>query len=217
MRLIFFLIFVYYATLCASQNPSIKVLDTDFSKGRLKNVQTLSLSDVVKLHGHLCDGLVFGFLGLRETLYLLYNDSIINRTDTRIVSRSSPCLADIAIYLTGARFQYNSFYVSDSIKYQFIVQRMDDSIAYGVKLKDGIMPQAIDSLSKLASKGELDACGIDSLRSLEDKFSSFLLSQNPRELFVIEEVENFRWLPFLKNDFRKTDVVNKKSRECAPK
>ena len=53
-----------------AQTPSIKVLDTDFSKGRLQNVQTITLDDAVKLHGHLCDGLVVGFLGLKETLYI---------------------------------------------------------------------------------------------------------------------------------------------------
>lgn len=46
----------------AQNNPSVKVLDTDFSKGRLKNVQTINLNDAVKLHGHLCDGLVVGFM-----------------------------------------------------------------------------------------------------------------------------------------------------------
>jgi acetolactate decarboxylase len=200
-----------------AQNPSIKVLDTDFSKGRLQNVQTITLNDAVKLHGHLCDGLVVGFLGLKETLYKLYPDSIIDRTNNRIVSKPSPCLTDIAIYLTGARYQYNTYYVSDSIKYQFIVQRIDNEKAYGVKLKSGLMPTAIDSLGKLAVKGDLDACGIDSLRKLENQFSSFLLSKKPQDLFIIEEIKNYKWFPILKGNFLKTDVLNKKLQNCLPK
>jgi len=214
MKLKAFLIFIVFTNGLFSQNPSIKVLDTDFSKGRLQNVQTITLNDAVKLHGHLCDGLVVGFLGLKETLYKLYTDSIIDRTNNRIVSKPSPCLTDIAIFMTGARYQYNTYYVSDSIKYQFIVQRIDNEKTYGVKLKSGLMPSAIDSLGKFAVKGDLDACGIDSLRKLENEFSSFLLSKNPQDLFIIEEIKNYKWSPVIKSNFLKTDVLNKKLKDC---
>ena len=173
MKLKVFLILIIFTNGTFSQNSSVKVIDTDFSKGRLQNVQTITLDDAVKLHGHLCDGLVVGFLGLKETMYKLYTDSIIDRTNNRIVSKPSPCLTDIAIFMTGARYQYNTFYVSDSIKYQFIVQRIDNEKTYGVKLKSGLMPSAIDSLGKLAVKGDLDACGIDSLRKFVSQFSLF--------------------------------------------
>ena len=178
MRLISFILFTFFANMLLAQNPSIKVLDTDFSKGRLQNEQSITLSDAAKFHGHLCDGLVVGFLGLKETLYKLYTDSVIDRTNTRIVSKSSPCLTDIAIYLTGARYQFNTFYVSDSINYLFIVQRIDNETTYGVKLRSGLKPLAIDSLGRLATKGELDACGLDDLKKLETKFSEFLLSNS---------------------------------------
>lgn len=214
MKLKAFLILIIFTNGVFSQNPSIKVLDTDFSKGRLQNVQTITLDDAVKLHGHLCDGLVVGFLGLKETLYKLYADSIIDRTNNRIVSKPSPCLTDIAVFMTGARYQYNTFYVSDSIKYQFIVQRIDNEKTYGVKLKPGLLPTAIDSLGKLAVKGDLDGCGIDSLRKLESEFSSFLLSQNPKDLFIMEEIKKYKWAPVLKSNFQKTDVLNKKLKDC---
>ncbi|MBP6433006.1 MAG: formylmethanofuran dehydrogenase subunit E family protein [Ferruginibacter sp.] len=214
MKLKVFLILIIFTNGTFSQNSSVKVIDTDFSKGRLQNVQTITLDDAVKLHGHLCDGLVVGFLGLKETMYKLYTDSIIDRTNNRIVSKPSPCLTDIAIFMTGARYQYNTFYVSDSIKYQFIVQRIDNEKTYGVKLKSGLMPSAIDSLGKLAVKGDLDACGIDSLRKLESQFSSFLLSKNPQDLFIIEEIKNYKWVPVLKSNFLKTDVLNMKLKDC---
>lgn len=217
MKLKLILLLIVLTNVAFAQNPSIKVLDTDFSKGRLQNLQNITLNDAVKLHGHLCDGLVVGFLGLKETLYKLYADSIIDRTNNRIVSKPSPCLTDVAIFMTGARYQYNTFYVSDSINYQFIAQRIDNEKTYGVKLKPGLMPSAIDSLGKLAIKGNLDACGIDSLRKIESKFSSFLLSKNPKDLFIIEEIKNYKWLPVLKSNFLKTDVLNKKLQNSLPK
>lgn len=217
MKLKIILLLLVFSNLGFSQNPSIKVLDTDFSKGRLQNIQTITLNDAAKLHGHLCDGLVVGFLGLKETLYRLYPDSIIDRTNNRIVSKSSPCITDIAIFLSGARYQYNTYYVSDSIKYLFVVQRIDNEQIYGVKLKEGLKPAAIDSLGRLATKGELDACGIDNLRKLESEFSSLLLSKKPQDLFIIEEIESYKWLPVLNGNFLKTDVLNKKLQNCLPK
>jgi acetolactate decarboxylase len=197
-----------------AQNPAIKVLDTDFSKGRLTHRQIINLDDAAKFHGHLCDGLVVGFLGLREALYKIYPDSIIDRTNTRIVSKSSPCLTDIAIYLTGGRYQFNTFYVSDSIKYAFIVQRIDNGKTYAVKLKPGIKAAAIDSLGNLANIGKLDACGIDSLHQIENRFLNQLLAANPQEAFIIEEIKNYAWNPIISNSFLKTDIVNKHSKAC---
>ena len=197
-----------------TQNPSLKVLDTDFSKGRLTNLQTITLSDAAKLHGHLCDGLAVGFLGLREALYKIYTDSVVDRTNTRVVSKSSPCLTDIAIYLTGSRYQFNSFYVSDSIKYLFILQRIDSRKSYGVTLKTGIKPAAIDSLGNLANQGKLDACGIDSLQKMEELFTKIILASQPQEIFNVEEITNFSWQPSLKNTYIKTDIINKKTPIC---
>ena len=199
-----------------AQNPAIKVLDTDFSKGRLILRQTITLDDAAKFHGHLCDGLVVGFLGLREALYKIYPDSIIDRTNTRIVSKSSPCLTDIAIYLTGGRYQFNTFYVSDSIKFAFIVQRIDNGKTYAVKLKPGIKPAAIDSLGNLANIGRLDACGIDSLHQNESRFLNQLLVTNPQEAFILEEIKNYAWNPIISNSFLKTDIVNKNLQNCLP-
>jgi formylmethanofuran dehydrogenase subunit E len=197
-----------------AQNPSVKVLDTDFSKGRLTHQQTITLDDAAKFHGHLCDGLVVGFLGLRGALYKIYPDSIIDRTNTRIVSKSSPCLTDIAIYLTGGRYQFNTFYVSDSIKYAFIVQRIDNGKTYAVKLKPGIKPAAIDSLGNLANIGKLDACGIDTLHQIENNFLNQLLLSDPKKAFIVEEIPDFIWNPVLQSSFIKTDVLNKNKTKC---
>lgn len=216
MKHILILLVVTFAQNTFAQNPSIKVLDTDFSKGRLTHQQTITLDDAAKFHGHLCDGLVVGFLGLREAMYKIYTDSIFDRTNTRIVSKSSPCLTDIAIYLTGGRYQFNTFYVSDSIKYTFIVQRIDNGKTYAVKLKPWIKPVAIDSLGNLANMGKLDACGIDSLHQIENRFLHQLLVTNPQEAFIVEEIKNYAWNPIFSNSFLKTDIVNKSLQNCLP-
>jgi len=214
LKYLYVLISIAFVQLSFAQNPTINVLDTDFSKGRLTNQQTISLQDVAKFHGHLCDGLVVGFLGLREALYKIYPDSIIDRTNTRVVSKSSPCLTDIAIYLTGGRYQFNTFYVDDSIKYSFIIQRIDNRKTFGVKLKSGVKPTAIDSLGNLANNQKLSACQIDSLHKIENNFIKNLYESDAHEIFIVKEIPNFIWQPVLKNTFIKTDILNKQKQEC---
>jgi alpha-acetolactate decarboxylase/formylmethanofuran dehydrogenase subunit E len=187
----------------------INTNDTDFSKGRLGHIQEITLDDVAKFHGHLCDGLVVGFLGLREALYKLYPDSIVDRTNTRIVSNPSPCITDVGVYLTGGRYQFNTYYVDDKMKAMFTVSRIDNNQAFQIKLKPGIKPMAIDSLGALAVKGQLSACELDSLKNMEDSFSMDLFSKDPKNIFEITLLKDFKWSPQVKNDFIKTDVLNK--------
>ena len=203
---------IVHATL--AQNPTIEVLDTNFSKGSLNHTQTIALNDVAKFHGHLCDGLIVGFIGAKEALLQLYPDGIIDRTNTRIISKSSPCLTDVAIYVTGGRYQFDTFFVSDSINYAFVIQRISDGKTLGVKLKPGIKPSEIDRLGKLANEKKLNACELEELHNLEDAFSKQMLTYNPKDIFSIEEVPNFIWNPNLKNNFIKTDTVNKDILPC---
>jgi formylmethanofuran dehydrogenase subunit E len=69
MKVFFKILLLLSIQFSMAQNPSIEVLDTNFSKGSLNHKQTISLDDVAKFHGHLCDGLVVGFLGAKEALY----------------------------------------------------------------------------------------------------------------------------------------------------
>jgi len=190
-------------------NLNIQTIDTDFSKGRLNHEQIITLEDTAKFHGHLCDGLVVGFLGLREALYKLYPDKIIDRTNTRIVSQSSPCSTDVAIYLTGGRYQFNTFYVDNTILYSYIVQRIDNGLTYAVKLKSGIKPAVIDEMGSKAVRQELSPCDLDHLKKMEGDFSALLLSSVPADLFIVEKLNDFKWEPVLENNFVKTDIINK--------
>jgi len=198
--------------------PSIKVDDTDFSKGRLGLKHDLNLEDLEKFHGHLCDGLVVGFLGIKEGLDVLYPDGIIDRTNTRIVSKSSPCLTDVAVYITGGRYQFNSFYVDNTIENGFyIIQRKDNGKTVKVQLNKGVKPAVINELGAKAVKGELPACDLDKLKKMEDDFSEKLLSTNPKDNFTVTEIADFEWKPILKNDYTKTDILNKNKPNCKQK
>ncbi len=197
------------------QSPRIRVMDTDFSKGRLGLEHEIGLEDLEKFHGHLCDGLVVGFLGIREGLKALYPEGKVDRTNTRIASKSSPCLTDVAVYVTGGRYQFNSFYVNNDIRDAFyIIQRKDNGKAVAVNLRKGVKPRAISVMGAKAVKGQLAACELDKLKALEEAFAHHLLTTDPKKNFEVRPVVDFEWKPVLKNDYLKTDVLNKNKAKC---
>lgn len=198
-----------------AQRP-VEVVDTEFSKGRLGHRQSVNLDDLVTFHGHRCDGLVMGYLGLQEALYRLYPDSVVDRTNTRIVSKPSPCLTDVAVYLTGGRYQFNTFYASkEALDGQlFIVQRIDNGQAIGVSLRPGVKPAAIDSMGRLAVQRKLAPCALNELRQREDRFSEDLLKAPPEALFILRALPDFVWNPPFEKVYRKSDILNKDQPAC---
>lgn len=197
------------------QAPPIEVLDTEFAEGRLGHRQVIHLDDLVRLHGHRCDGLVVGYLGLCEALYRLYPDSVIDRTNTRILSRPSPCLTDAAIYLTGGRAQFGTFAVSDSLPGLFVVQRLDTQAAWAVALKPGVKPTIIPQMAAQALAGELRPCALDSLQAHEEAFSQRLLRESePASLFELSPLPELSWPAPQGTIFRKTDILNKDLPPC---
>jgi len=81
-------------------------------------------------------------------------------------------------------------------------------------MKKGVKPKEISEMGAKAVQGELPACDLDRLKSLEENFAHHLLTTPPQDNFTVEEVKNFEWKPVLKNDFKKTDVLNKNKEKC---
>lgn len=208
-----FFTIVFILSFSLSFGQTITVNDTDFSKGKLGNIQKIKLKDVVKLHGHLCDGLVESFIALDLGLKKLYTDGVVDRTNTRIVSKSSPCLSDMAIYLTGGRSQYNTFYVDNTIDGFYVMQRIDNLKTILIKRKPNVKPAIIDELGNKAIKDELNECELEKLKILEDDYSKFLKKSKPEDLFEIIELSNFNWEP-KSETYIKTDIINKNKSTC---
>jgi hypothetical protein len=87
--------------------PLFRVLDTESSLGPYaRQTKTITLEDLIKMHGHPCDGLVTAACALSVGLERLYPGGIIDRTDTGCVTNNSPCYGDVAAYLTGGRIRF---------------------------------------------------------------------------------------------------------------
>lgn len=214
MRNYLIILVVFFSACNSNKHISFNTIDTDFSKGRLTHQQTISLNDLEKFHGHLCDGLVVGALAMQQALKELYPNQPIDRTNLRIVSKPSPCLTDVAIYLTGGRYQFNTFYVDTTFSGLYIVQRIDNSQAVSVSLNKGVKPTAIDSLGALATLQKLLPWDIDQLKELEDNFIDQLYQSEPSSIFTVMKIHNFNWLPNPKINYIKTDILNKQQTKC---
>ncbi len=197
--------------------PPVRVVDTDFSKGRLGHEQQIAYEDLVRLHGHSCDGLVLGYRALRYALLRFYPQDPIDRTNLRCWTGPSPCLVDAAQYLTGGRSPYGTLIVSDSLGALFWIERLDDGRVIELRLRPGVKPAAIDSLGALAVARKLAPCDLDRLRELEDRFAGSVLQASDDALFELVE----HWvLPQALGRrqpaaaFRKTDVLNKDAPPC---
>lgn len=208
------ILFAFASCNTSDKFPEFETIDTDFSKGRLNHKQKITINDLEKFHGHLCDGLVVGALVVQEAMKELYPNEPIDRTNLRIVSKPSPCLTDVAIYLTGGRYQFNTFYVDTDFEGLYIIQRIDDLKTVSVSLNKGVKPTAIDSLGNIAIQQNLPPCDIDHLWKLEDDFTQTLIQSDPTKLFTVKEIQNFEWNPEAKNDYLKTDIINKNLPDC---
>ena len=208
------ILFAFASCNTSDKFPEFETIDTDFSKGRLNHKQKITINDLEKFHGHLCDGLVVGALATQEAMKVLYPNQPIDRTNLRIVSKPSPCLTDVAIYLTGGRYQFNTFYVDTEFEGLYIIQRIDDLKTVSVSLNKGVKPAAIDSLGNIAIQQNLSPCDIDHLRKLEDDFTQTLIQSDPTKLFTVKEIQNFKWNPKTKNDYLKTDIINNDLPDC---
>lgn len=73
-------------------NTPLSVRDTDGALGRLSlQPKELTLEDVARIHGHLCDGLAIAWVELGAGLRSLFPDEVVDRTDLRAVSKNGPC------------------------------------------------------------------------------------------------------------------------------
>ncbi|PWH85075.1 hypothetical protein DIT68_10565 [Brumimicrobium oceani] len=96
-------------------------------------------------------------------------------------------MTDVAVYLTGGRYQFNTFYVDTDFQGLYIIQRIDDLKTVSVSLNNGVKPTTIDSLGYVAIQQNLSPCDIDHLQQLEDNFTETLIQSNPTKLFTVKE------------------------------
>ena len=197
---------------------AVLVRDTESALGRLSTQpKAISLKDLARMHGHLCDGLVISFVELKAALLQLFPDGVVDRTDLRVVSKNGPCWVDAAAWLTGARIAFQTLRVDASVGDGFIIQKISTGETWEVRLKPGVFPEPQAKLEshirELWAAGQLvNPADVDRFEAMANELSRHLLNTPPAELLVLTARPGYR---FQFNDLYggRGDIINRDLRQ----
>lgn len=183
-----------YAPLTAKAESRvlIRVLDTESSLGPLaKTPREVRLGDLVRFHGHPCDGLVAAADGIALGLKSLFPDGIVDRTDVAAATNASPCYSDVAAYMTGARTIYGTLVIDKALGDEWILERLSSRRAVRVRLVAGVKPATLPGLEKKLRAEGCDKPLIAQVQSLQLAFIHGLLASPRESLYTLEVLSAF--------------------------
>ncbi len=180
-------------------NQPLWVRDTDSALGRM-NLQPkqLSLRDLARVHGHLCDGLVVSWVEIKLLLERMFPQGVVDRTDLRVVAKNGPCWVDAAGWMTGARVNHGTLVLDNAVGNGFVIQRISTAEAMRARLKAGIFPAELAKLeqsmrTRRASGGEVTSGEIDRFEAMATEFCQRLLNTSPETMVLVERLEHFEF------------------------
>ncbi|MEI6675164.1 MAG: formylmethanofuran dehydrogenase subunit E family protein [Verrucomicrobiota bacterium] len=199
-------------------NQAVRVLDTESAVGRLATQpKEITLKDLARMHGHLCDGLVISFVELKAALLQLFPNGVVDRTDLRVVSKNGPCWMDTAAWLTGARINFQTLRVDASVGDGFIIQKISTGETWEVRLKPGVFPEPQAKLEnhirELRAAGQpVNPADVDRFEAMANDLIRHLLNTPPAELLVLTARPGYR---FQFNDLYggRGDIINRDLRQ----
>lgn len=132
----------WYAPMVAKPySPVFEMLATRGTQGRY-NAYTyaVTVKDMIKWHGHDCEGTSHAAAAIKMAFRLLFPDGIIDRSVLWGISGPSPCWSDAVAFLTGARIQYGNlgFFKDPKYGHAVLIYRSDTGMAVLATWKKGI-------------------------------------------------------------------------------
>lgn len=132
----------WYAPMAAKPYaPVFEMLATRGTEGRYyPYTYAVTLKDMIKFHGHDCEGTIHAANMAKVAFEILFPDGIIDRSVLRAISGTGPCFSDAVAFLTGARLQYGNlgFFKDKDYGHAIILYREDTGVAVLATWKKGI-------------------------------------------------------------------------------
>lgn len=170
----------------------VRVLDTESSLGPMsKTPQGVTLADLIRFHGHPCDGLVAAAEGITLGLKALFPDGIVDRTDVVAATNASPCYSDVAAYLTGTRTIYGTLVIDKDLGDEWLLLRRSTGRAVRVTLKPGAKPSDLPELEKKLRASGCDRALMAEVQTLQLRFIQKLLASPPEALYSVRPIAPF--------------------------
>jgi formylmethanofuran dehydrogenase subunit E len=194
--------------------PSFEVIDTRSAQGRLDpRPKTVTVADLVLFHGHACDGLLRGAWAFRALADVAFGAEPLDRSDLLVVSKNSPCLGDVAVYLTGGRARFATHRIDDSLGVGFQIQVLSSGETWEVREEPGFFPALITAweaalLGDIAEADKRELLAVHEA-SQWDWVRRALLPSAPADHYRVHRLERIDLPPALL-DARRTDTVNRR-------
>ncbi|MDP9050328.1 MAG: formylmethanofuran dehydrogenase subunit E family protein [Acidobacteriota bacterium] len=192
------------------------VVDTDSALGRRNlHPKSITLKNMARMHGHLCDGLVTAWVELGAALRDLFPNGVVDRTDVRTVSKNGPCWADAGAWMTGARLNQGTLVLDNSVGDGFVIQRISTGKAVRVSLRPGVYPAQLaaleQSIRSRRARGEAVApAEIDRFEQGADEYSQKLLNTPPDQAVTVERLTNYIFPDHSQNPVApRSDTINR--------
>ena len=135
--------------------PFFEVIDTRSAQGRLDaRPKIVGVRDLILFHGHACDGLLRGAYALRALADIAVPGRPFDRSDLLVVSKNSPCLGDVAAYLTGGRARFGTHRLDDNLGVGYIVEVISTGEAWEVREEVGFFPRLIATWEAALLEGD---------------------------------------------------------------
>ncbi|HED65046.1 MAG TPA: hypothetical protein ENJ09_05760 [Planctomycetes bacterium] len=191
--------------------PTFEVLDTESSLGPYAPApKRIELGDLVRYHGHACDGLVTAAAALWVGLHELYPDGVIDRTDTGCISNNSPCFGDVSAYLTGGRVRFGTQKIDPDRGASFLVHRFSTGETVEVELRKGVFPAELHGLEHKLKSGAFTPEELRRCQREQWDFARGLLEHPLDESFQVRRVDGFVWEPDRYEHLgRRGDIINR--------
>jgi len=218
-------------------SPVFEILATKGTQGRYyPYTYALTIKDMIKWHGHDCEGTTHAANMMKIAFEILFPDGIIDRSVLKGISGTGPCWSDAVAYLTGARLQYGNlgFFKNKDYNHAIILYRTDTKNAVLATYKKGInnipgepvvLPEKINWTTKVNmqevmnlkkevknAKGNPSAYQVDLLRFYQWKHVNDILSHPLHESYQAKIIENFKWDDWadstksMTNPFKRSDT-----------
>ena len=198
--------------------PTFEMLATQGTQGRYyPYTYPVTLKDLIRFHGHDCEGTVHVANAAWVAFRILFPDGIIDRSVLWGISGDSPCWSDGVAFLTGARVQYGNlgFFLDKRYSHAIVLYREDTKVAVLATWKEGInnipgepvmLPGRIDWKPKVsmrdieALKAVVKAAGgkptpyqVDQMRYQQWEQVNDILDHPLTESYSAQVIPDFQW------------------------
>ena len=213
----------WYAPMMAKPYaPTFEILATRGTQGRYyPYTYTVTLKDMIKWHGHDCEGTIHAANAAKVAFEILFPDGIVDRSLLWGISGPSPCWSDAVAFLTGARLQYGTlgFFRDKDYGHAILLYREDTQVAVLATWKKGInnipgepvvLPESITwtpavSMQEMVDlKRAVKAAGgtptpyqVDLMRYQQWRHVNDILERPLRESYQARIVPDFRWADWI--------------------